>query len=58
MTAKEMFFKLCNDSKHTTVRCEYCKFNDEMTMCAHTNCMTGWYMYWIAMEQLYTGEYH
>ena len=58
MTAKELFFKLCHESKNTNVRCEYCKLNDEMTMCANTDCRTGWSMYWIALEQmLYKGEY-
>lgn len=57
MTAKELFFKICHESKYTNVRCEYCKLNDDMTMCANTDCLTGWNMYWIALEQMYNGEY-
>lgn len=57
MTAKELFFKLCHESKHTNVRCEYCKLNDEMTACSMTDCSTGWTMFQIAFDQLYSGEY-
>lgn len=57
MTTKEMFAKLQNDCKRANVRCEYCELDSEPTMCAHTDCRTGWFMYWIAVEQMFKGEY-
>lgn len=58
MTAKELFFKLFHESKNTNIRCEYCKLNDDMTACSMTDCLTGWNMVSIALDQMYTGEYH
>lgn len=58
MTAIEMFFKIWNECKAGTVICEYCKLNDDMTACAMRDCRTGWNMVSIALDQMYSGEYH